>query len=154
MRRKVTAIKDALTQKENAKANCSQGKLLKELATVSSLKDITPEHIRAVGEIMAEETYKKIVQALNLAEESDPADGVLISKGFVGLTVSIGTTPAPIVAPDNRRPYLFLNPASETLGQTTSDIVSAVGTALTETTNTTEIDVAGVEDLPISLILQ
>lgn len=109
---------------------------------------VTVEGARVMGMLFAQSLAPEIQQMMVALGDVDQIDGIPITKAFIGLTVSIGTSATQIVVPDKKRSYLIVNPASETLGSTTDEIIA---TASTITANGTSavIDVAGVEDLHI-----
>lgn len=110
---------------------------------------MTAEHAMIMGRIFAQENMKELQGLWNALGDMDKLDGIPVTKAFTGITVEIGTNPVRIIAPETQRPYLLLNPAIETTGQTASDTISAVGTSISADANTADINVAGVEDVHI-----
>lgn len=106
------------------------------------------EEAKLLGRVFAQENAAEIQQIMVALGEVDKVDGIPITKSFTGLTVTIGTTATKIITPNQKRPYLILNPALETTGQTTSDVIED-GVTKTADSTSAAINVAGVEDLHI-----
>lgn len=151
-RRRNIGLLRGLNPHEGVYRKTCQSALPQFLPTQAIMKPgqpMTVEMARLMGKIFAQENSAEIQQIIMALGDVDKLEGIPITKAFIGLTVEIGTSATEILVADKKRSYLILNPASETIGQTTESALVDSGTVTAAAGNSADINVAGVEDLHV-----